>query len=732
MLIFCKISSLKLFLMKHVRTCLTVLLLLLGFFAHSKKNDTIYVQLKWKHQFQFAGYYAAIEKGFYKEEGLEVKLLEAVNGNEAIPSVLNGEVQYGVATSDLILSRVKGEPVVVIANIFQHSPYVLLSLKHSNSDNIHDLAGKSIMMEEHAAELYAYLAEEQISKNEITFVPHSFTPNELINGEVYAISAYVTDEPFLVSKEGLEYNVFNPRSSGIDFFGDVLFTSEREINQNPERVQAFRRASIAGWKYALENEDEIIDVIYEKYSKRHSKEHLKYEAGETRRLIVPEVVEIGYVNKSRWQRIGEIYAEQNMIPAKFNLKGFVYDEHLSVFSKVFWYYLIGSLLFLLIALVIIVRFYRLNINLQKESERRKRNEQALQKLQEMYLNLTKNAPFPIIISAPDSAEIIYMNEQACHKFEISSAHVSRKKTLSFYVDTANRVDIVKKVNAQGFVKNRIVQMKSASGEKFWASVSSNLMEFKNREALFSAIIDVSDQVTQEKELRELNSYKDKFFSIIAHDLKGPIGTISAFLELISNKKEEIPKQKYNEVMGHLTETSKYTYQLLENLLLWAQSEKGEIKYKPEKQALNVVIEDIIHLYSAALCNKEIELVNHCAPDLECSFDREMLFSVLKNLVDNALKYSNPGGVIEISSETTHSEVVVCIKDNGIGMNKEELSHIFGLDRETRSTPGTKGEKGTGIGLVLTRDFVHRHGGQLTATSEKGKGSTFRFSIPVQN
>ena len=286
----------------------------------SDRGDTIILQLKWKHQFQFAGYYAAIEKGYYSKAGLTVKLVEAESGNESIHSVVKGEAQYGIAASDLLLSRNADIPVVLLANIFQHSPHIFLVLNHDKLDNIHDLAGKSIMLEQHADELLAYLRAEQISTKGINFIPHTFTPDPLINGGVYAISAYSTDEPYLLKNSGIEYSIFNPRAGGIDFYGDVLFTSENEIKKYPERVKAFLDASLIGWKYALENENEIIDLIYNKYSKRHTKEHLQFEAEQMKRLIMPEVVEIGYVNPNRWQRIGEIYADLSMLPDDFSLK----------------------------------------------------------------------------------------------------------------------------------------------------------------------------------------------------------------------------------------------------------------------------------------------------------------------------------------------------------------------------------------------------------------------------
>ena len=187
--------------------------------------------------------------------------------------------------------------------------------------------GKKSCIEAHAAELLAYLESEGISSTDLTLLPHSFDPNALILDQAAAISAYSTDEPFLLKQAGLEYLIFNPRASGIDFYGDTLFTTETQIKDNPERVKAFVDASLRGWAYALDHPDEVVDLIYSEYTQRHSKEHLLFEAEKTKQLILPDVVEIGYMNPGRWQRIAEIYTEMNMTPEKLSLDNFIYNPN---------------------------------------------------------------------------------------------------------------------------------------------------------------------------------------------------------------------------------------------------------------------------------------------------------------------------------------------------------------------------------------------------------------------
>jgi diguanylate cyclase (GGDEF)-like protein len=276
-------------------------------------QERITLQLNWKHQFQFAGYYAAVEKGYYREAGFEVRLVEAAEGVDPIDQVLAGHAQYGVGASELALRRAQGQPVVVLAVVLQHSPLVLLA-RNDRAQSVHELAGKRIMLMPHETELYAYLAREGLPRSLIIEVPHSFDPGDLIKGKVDAVSGYSTDEPFLLRQAGLSYSAFSPRASGIDFYGDSLFTTEAQVRKSRARADAFRRASLRGWRYAMDNTGEIADLIRSRHSTRHSREHLLFEAEELRRLMQPELVEIGHSNPGRWRHIADVYAEVGMLP----------------------------------------------------------------------------------------------------------------------------------------------------------------------------------------------------------------------------------------------------------------------------------------------------------------------------------------------------------------------------------------------------------------------------------
>jgi ABC-type nitrate/sulfonate/bicarbonate transport system substrate-binding protein len=330
----------------------------------SLANDKITLQLKWTHQFQFAGYYAAKAQGFYQKAGLDVQILEAEPEISPTDILMSGEANYAVGSSSVLLDRLAGKPIVVLAVIFQHSPYTIISKANKNINSVHDLIGKKIMLEPQADELIAYLKREGISLTSVNRIPHTFDLNSLISDETDAYSAYVTSELFALNQAGIPYLTFTPRSAGIDFYGDNLFTSEQELAENPERAEAFIQASLKGWQYAMVHQEEIVELILSEYSTKLSHDALIFEAKKMEELLFPDLIELGYMYQGRWQHIAETYAELGLIPKDYSLSGFIYQNNLNKdFSKFYWA-LFFAVIIILTTTFIAGRFYRLSKTLK--------------------------------------------------------------------------------------------------------------------------------------------------------------------------------------------------------------------------------------------------------------------------------------------------------------------------------------------------------------------------------
>lgn len=289
--------------------------------------DTVRIQLKWFHQFQFAGYYAAIEKGFYADEGLNVILRERDRAKGPVRSVLDGDAEYGISDSGLLSARAEGEPVVLIAQIFQHAPLALVTLKDSAISSPYEMGGKRIMLDMEGRSdipVLTMLAESLGNLDSVRLVQHSFDFNDLIEGRVDAMTGYVTDRPFWFKQRGVSINVITPQNYGIDFYGDNLFTSEAEIRDHPDRVSRVTRATLRGWEYALDHPDEIVDLIERDYNVGLTREQLAFEARMTAMMIMAEVIPLGEVNPSRFLRVAEAYSKLGLLKIPATPAGFFY------------------------------------------------------------------------------------------------------------------------------------------------------------------------------------------------------------------------------------------------------------------------------------------------------------------------------------------------------------------------------------------------------------------------
>jgi len=367
---------------------LIVTLILLLVIAPASAVERVVLQLNWKHQFQFAGYYVAIEKGYFRDAGFDVSLRELSEGSNPVEMVLRGEADFGVAASELALHRAQGKQIVALAAIVQHSPLVLL-VNRRKITSIDALNGSRIMLTPHETELFAYLRREGVAKYDA--VTHSFDPKDLIAGRVDALSGYVTDEPYVLQAAGFPYLAFSPLAAGINFYGDTLFTTEGRARGAPERVRAFRAAAIQGWKYALEHPEEAADLILNKYSRRHDRGHLLFEAKELKRLMQPDLIEIGLQSASRWQQIALTYAELGMLPEKPSIAGLIFEAEERKLPAWFGYALAAGSLLILVVAGAAFYFARLNRRLTREMISRRIFERALTHSEERYRQLAEHS-----------------------------------------------------------------------------------------------------------------------------------------------------------------------------------------------------------------------------------------------------------------------------------------------------------------------------------------------------
>ncbi|MEI6141033.1 MAG: ATP-binding protein [Mariniphaga sp.] len=237
--------------------------------------------------------------------------------------------------------------------------------------------------------------------------------------------------------------------------------------------------------------------------------------------------------------------------------------------------------------------------------------------------------------------------------------------------------------------------------------------------------------SQRDHLTELNQTKNKLFSIIAHDLRAPIGNISVLLDLLTENESDFTKEELVDNLKMLSDSSKATFKLLENLLTWSMAQRGELIFKPLPNDMFKLVKLNIDLFAANAKSKNILILNELNAEFTCTFDYEMINTVLRNLINNAIKFTQEGGNVTISGTKINDQIEISVKDTGIGMDIKTKNSLFGTELKQNRKDGTMGEKGTGLGLILCKEFIAKHNGRIWVESEIGAGSTFKFSLPSQ-
>ena len=283
------------------------------------------LQLHWKYEFEFAGFIAAKEKGFYRDAGLDVELKEIDNGINMINDVLSGKSTYGIYNSSTLIEYLKGKPIVLVASFFKRSALVLIT--KPNIKTPRDLIGKRIMCACKAdmkLNFSPYFRGYGVGMNDFTYVPQTFNVKEFAEGKVDAMTAYISDQPYKLNKLGVKYNILDPSNDNLFTLQEELFTSRTEAKKHPNRVEVFKEASIKGWEYALSHKKELIDIIHKKYAPQIPIDALKYEANAIDKLILPYIYDIGSIDVNFLHKQMRNFQKEYHIGTKKTLAKFIF------------------------------------------------------------------------------------------------------------------------------------------------------------------------------------------------------------------------------------------------------------------------------------------------------------------------------------------------------------------------------------------------------------------------
>ncbi|MDD2384994.1 MAG: diguanylate cyclase [Sulfurospirillaceae bacterium] len=310
---------------------LSLLLFTFSLYA-GESRDEISLQLSWLNQFQSAGFYIAMHNGYYQEENLDVTIKELSHNTNIVDDVLSQKSTYGIGKSSLIIDKNNQKDIAVLLALFQSTPSVLITT-NPKIKTLKDLGGKHVMItpdEASSAAIMAMLMSQGIFSNNITLQQHTFHIQDLIEQKTDAMACYISNEPFTLNAQHIPYTLFNPKDYGFDFYGDILFTSQNEIQSHPQRVKRFYNASKKGWEWAFSHIEESAKILYENYNTQHkSLEALIFEGEALKKLAFKEGIPFGTIEKQKFATIANIYRLSGLLKNDYSLEHFIDPLNLS-------------------------------------------------------------------------------------------------------------------------------------------------------------------------------------------------------------------------------------------------------------------------------------------------------------------------------------------------------------------------------------------------------------------
>ena len=357
-----------------------------------------------------------------------------------------------------------------------------------------------------------------------------------------------------------------------------------------------------------------------------------------------------------------------------------------------------------------------------------------------YLNvMINNIPNPAYVM-DTGGKYIRCNEQYCNFIGLPAEEINGKKLADIFPDeiAGPEAEKDKELLQQGGIIDYERQLSEQDGTT-WDLVFSKSV-FKNFDGSIAGIICVINDISakrqaeralveSEQKLREANATKDKFFSIISHDLRSPFVSLLGMAELLVEDYDTMDDAERKTFINDMHISSKKAYDLMQNLLEWSNVQRGKLEFKPEKIDINDIIKEAVELEMHNAKQKGIEIRVDSKPDINIFADRNMIASSIRNLISNAIKYNNDNGKVIITMNGEERYGIICVEDTGIGIEEHNLDKLFRIDISHKSIGVTRANKGTGLGLILTKEFIERNGGQIAVNSEYGRGSKFCVRLP---
>lgn len=720
---------------------LIILLLFISSTLFSQNElEKVSLQLHWKYQFEFAGFIAALEKGYYAEKGLDVELKEYQFGQNIIEDVLNQKSNYGIYNSNILLESINKKPLNLISSYFKRSALVLITTPNIRYPK--DLLDKKIMaagLEDFDLNFNYIFSLQNIDTKKLNLIPHTFDVKDFADGKVDAMTAFISDQPYKLDKLGIKYNIINPSDFGVFNLQLELFTSNKETIENRDRTQRFKEASNKGWKYALDNPDEIIEIILKKYNTQNlTKDFLENEAIFTQRLIMPKMYEIGSIDEMFLYRQIDVLTKENysikekqqlienyMFYSQEELDNIKLELNYSILQKV-----IPIILIILIGI-----FYRQNLlskynkNLQNEvknktNEYKKQNEELTNSNQN-FIALIDTAIETIAIF-DNKYNLERINQAGLNMLDIKENYESLDINLSSLLDEDDLKEFERNLkNAKNIPYE--IELKTLSGKIFPALISGKRIIRNAQYLTIVTLIDLTQIKMRDKFIQEQSKLAQmgELLNMIAHQWRQPLTAISASTEFLKLK-AMIGDVSSEEVTKAMDEVFNYTSHLSKTINDFRDFYKNDKEKK--ETCLEKLVEKSLNIIEDSLTYKNIKIIKEltCTESFK-TFENEVtqvILTILQNAEEVLENNKTKDPQITIKAfEDEDGFYSLTIEDNGGGIKESILNKIFDPYFSTKEE-----KNGTGLGLYFAKRIIETNCDGLLMASNGDYGAVFTLKF----
>ena len=728
-------------------------------FANSAtKNITL--QLSWFDQFQFAGYYVAKEKGFYKDAGLEVTIKPFKFGIDIPDEVSKGTYDFAVGRETLILEKSNNKKIVALYSLFQASPLILVSTKESKINSITDFNNKRIMTTiDDASEvsIKSMIISQKVNIQNLNFIEHSHNITDLIDHKVDIISAYASKAPYTLQNQKIKYNTFSPKDYGFDMYSDLLYTNEFHVHNDLDNVLKFKEASLKGWEYAYSHMEEAVDLILSKYNTQNlTKDELLFEAKILKELSYYKTENLGNIDLNKLQRIYDLYNVMGLINNQIQIKDFVLiEDSFSLFIKKIWsnlskyielpYIYFFILLFFLLIILIIYKHTRL---LEKEKQLLSKNVELLKskkKLDEVFeasgegiwdWNIKTNN----VEHNNTWYEILGLDEHKDLNIDVTTLiHPEDKE------DVLKKIENILNDSSKSYQSEHRLFKKN--GDIVWVKDKGSIVEWDkqgNPLRMAGSFSDVTERKKAHDQLEEqhiklLNSEKmasiGEMIGNIAHQWRQPLSIISTASTGIVLQKEHgiFNEDTLIDTCNAINDNAQYLSKTIDDFRNFIKGDTKSSKFNLKNDTAS-----FLKLIDSSIKNNYLDVVLDLTENINIhGYPNELIqcfMNIFNNAKDALIENKEEGDrYIFISQETVDTNVVIKFKDNAGGIPKHIMHKVFEPYFTTKHQ-----SQGTGLGLHMTYNFIvdvmqgsiKAHNVSFEYNKQKYFGAEFVISLPI--